>query len=61
VSRLDFERVLTLRKEELSWFNQKGADMIFPDYFERYKQVMPEEDRHDMIKALYKTLHGNDV
>lgn len=29
--------IFTLRREELEWFYQKGADFLFPDFFEPYK------------------------
>jgi proline iminopeptidase len=44
----------------LEWFYQKGADMLYPDYFEKYKEVIPVEERGDMMKAYYKRLTGDD-
>jgi len=52
--------IFTLRREELEWFYQKGADRLFPDYFEPYKAVIPVEERGDMMKAYYKRLTGDD-
>jgi len=52
--------ICTLRREELEWFYQKGADRLFPDYFEPYKACIPEAERGDMIKAYYKRLTGDD-
>jgi len=52
--------IFTLRKEELNWFYQKGADMLFPDYFEPYKNAIPVEERGDMMKAYYKRLTGDN-
>lgn len=52
--------ILTLRRAELEWFYQKGADMLFPDYFEPYKTCVPEEERGDMITAYYKRLTGDN-
>jgi len=52
--------IFTLRKEELLWFYQKGADMLFPDLFEPFRAVIPEEERGDMMKAYHKRLTGDD-
>ena len=34
--------------------------MLFPDYFDAYKAVIPLEERDDMMKAYYKRLTGDD-
>ncbi len=52
--------IFTLRREELEWFYQKGADFLFPDFFEPYKTMIPEAERGDMMKAYYKRLTGDD-
>lgn len=52
--------IFTLRKEELLWFYQKGADMLFPDYFDAFKAVIPEAERGDMMKAYYSRLTGDN-
>lgn len=52
--------IFTLRREELEWFYQKGADMLFPDFFEAYNAVIPVEERGDMMKAYYKRLTGDN-
>ncbi|MDW8304263.1 MAG: prolyl aminopeptidase [Acidobacteriota bacterium] len=62
------ERVLGLilrgifltRRKELLWFYQYGASEIFPDYWERYRDEIPEEERHDFISAYYKRLTSDD-
>lgn len=57
---LILQGIFTLRKEELSWFYQGGASMIFPDYFEAYQALIPVEERGDMIKAYYRRLTGDN-
>ncbi|TQS33991.1 hypothetical protein Golomagni_05645 [Golovinomyces magnicellulatus] len=52
--------IFTLRKEELDWFYQAGASMLFPDFFDDYQSVIPLEERNDMMKAYYKRLTGNN-
>ncbi|TVY84974.1 Proline iminopeptidase [Lachnellula suecica] len=52
--------IFTLRKEELEWFYQKGADNIFPDRFLAFKAVIPESERDDLMGAYYKRLTGDN-
>ncbi|KAG0647763.1 Prolyl aminopeptidase [Hyphodiscus hymeniophilus] len=52
--------IFTLQRSELEWFYQKGADMLFPDYFDAYKKVIPEAERGDMMGAYYKRLTGDN-
>ncbi|KAK9894276.1 proline iminopeptidase [Cystobasidium minutum MCA 4210] len=51
--------VFTLRRSELEFFYQgPGTGFLFPDYWEQYEAVIPEEERGDMIEAYYKRLTG---
>lgn len=34
--------IFTLRRKELLWFYQQGADFLFPDFFEAYQAPIPE-------------------
>ena len=34
--------------------------MLFPDFFDAYKAVIPVEERGDMMKAYYQRLTGDD-
>lgn len=52
--------IFTLKRSELQWFYQSGANMLFPDYFEPYEAVIPEAERGDMMAAYYKRLTGDD-
>ena len=52
--------IFTVRREELEWFYQKGANMIYPDYYDKYKEVIPVEERGDMMAAYYKRLTGDN-
>jgi len=52
--------IFTLRRSELEWFYQSGAEWIFPDYFENYKSMIPESERGDMMAAYHKRLTGDD-
>ena len=48
--------IFMLRPKELRWFYQEGASYIFPDEWEKYEQVIPQEERSDFISAYYKRL-----
>ncbi|MBC8196712.1 MAG: prolyl aminopeptidase [Candidatus Marinimicrobia bacterium] len=52
--------IFLLRKFEIEWFYQYGASNIFPDAWEKYIEVIPEEERGDIVKAFYKRLTSND-
>ena len=62
------ERVLGLilrgifltRRKELEWFYQYGASEIFPDFWERYRDEIPEDERSDFMTAYYKRLTSDD-
>lgn len=52
--------IFTLRRKELLWFYQSGADFLFPDRFEAYRSVIPEAERSDLMAAYYRRLTGDD-
>lgn len=52
--------IFTLRKKELNFFYQEGADFLFPDYFAEYKKLIPVAERGDFMKAYYRRLTGNN-
>jgi proline iminopeptidase len=62
------ERVLGLilrgiflcRPEDIRWFYQQGANRLFPDVWEAYLNPIPEAERHDLIRAYYRRLTGED-
>ncbi|MBX7175095.1 MAG: prolyl aminopeptidase [Pyrinomonadaceae bacterium] len=52
--------IFLTRKSELQWFYQHGCSEIFPDFWERYRDEIPEEERGDFISAYYKRLTSED-
>lgn len=52
--------IFTLRRKELLWFYQEGANFLFPDFFEDFVAQIPEDERHDMMAAYYKRLTGSN-
>ncbi|HXF42654.1 MAG TPA: prolyl aminopeptidase [Pyrinomonadaceae bacterium] len=52
--------IFLTRRKELLWFYQYGASEIFPDYWERYRDEIPENERTDFMSAYYKRLTSDD-
>ena len=60
VRGLALRGIFLTRRKELEWFYQYGASEIFPDFWERYRDEIPEEERGDFMTAYYKRLTGDD-
>lgn len=52
--------IFLLRKKEIDWFYQEGASWIYPDAWEKYLEPIPENERHDLVKAFHKRLTSPD-
>jgi len=52
--------IFLLRKVEIDWFYQQGCSYIFPDAWEKYISIIPENERNDFVKAYYKRLISKD-
>jgi proline iminopeptidase len=52
--------IFLCRPEEIHWFYREGANRIFPDYWQDFIAPIPENERHDLLRAHYKRLIGND-
>ncbi|HUF05420.1 MAG TPA: prolyl aminopeptidase [Aridibacter sp.] len=52
--------IFLTRPKELKWFYQCGASEIFPDYWRRYRDEIPEDERGDYMTAYYKRLTSDD-
>lgn len=52
--------IFLTRRKELLWFYQYGASEIFPDYWERYRDTIPEDERDDFMAAYYKRLTSDN-
>jgi proline iminopeptidase len=61
VSELIVRGIFTLRRQEIQWFYQRGADAIYPDEWEKYVAPIPEAERSDMVKAYYRRLTSANV
>ncbi|KNZ62887.1 prolyl aminopeptidase [Puccinia sorghi] len=61
VKGLILRGIFALRRAELEFFYQgPGTSFIFPEYWEEYVSIIPQEERNDMISAYYKRLTSDD-
>jgi proline iminopeptidase len=60
VGGLILRGIFTLRREELLWYYQYGASLLFPDKWQRFLAPIPPEERHDLIAAYHRRLTGPD-
>ena len=60
VTELVLRGIFLCRPKEIEWFYQRGASAIYPDAWEDYIRVIPEEERGDLLSAFYRRLTGPD-
>lgn len=48
--------IFLCRPKEIKWFYQEGASKIFPDFWDKYLEVIPQSEHHDLVAAYYKRL-----
>jgi len=60
VTELVLRGIFLGRKSEVDWLDQSGASMFFPDAWEDYLAPIPEDERHDLVRAYYNRLVGHD-
>jgi len=60
VTELVLRGIFLLRKQEIDWFYQRGASILYPDAWEPYLAHIPEAERGDLLKAYYARLTHED-
>lgn len=60
VTALVLRGIFLLRKKEIHWFYQSGANAVFPDAWEPYMEAIPERERSDFLSAYHKRLTSPD-
>jgi proline iminopeptidase len=60
VSTMVLRGIFLCRPREIDWFYQYGASAIFPDVWEEFLRVIPEQERGDMLEAYYRRLTSED-
>tara|TARA_R110002072_G_scaffold72206_4_gene172733 strand:- start:2616 stop:3590 length:975 start_codon:yes stop_codon:yes gene_type:complete len=53
--------VFTCRQIELDWFYRRGANMLFPDSWERLVGSLSATETEDVLKAYYERMQEPDV
>lgn len=60
VTELIVRGIFTLRKSEIRWFYQQGADQLFPEAWEKFVAPIPPAERHDLLSAYHRRLTGDN-
>ena len=62
VMELVLRGIFLLRPWELDWFYGKpdGAGALYPDLYEKFLEPIPDDRRHEIIKAYYERLTSED-
>jgi proline iminopeptidase len=60
VTELVLRGIFLLRKQEIEWFYQRGASILYPDAWEPFLAHIPEDERGDMLSAYYRRLTSDD-
>jgi proline iminopeptidase len=53
--------IFLVRPQEIRWFYQYGAHYFYPEEWERFLAPIPENERHDLVKAYNKRLRSDDL
>jgi len=56
VAHLVLRGVFLMMQRELNWFYEGGAGAFWPDLWDRFQSLIPEDERHDMIGAYHRRL-----
>jgi proline iminopeptidase len=60
VTELVLRGIFLLRKQEIDWFYQRGASILYPDAWEPYIAHIPEAERDDLLIAYHRRLTSED-
>lgn len=61
VTELILRGIFLLRRQEIEWFYQRGASILYPDAWEPYFEHIPEAERGDLLSAYYRRLTSEDA
>jgi len=60
VSGIILRGVFLCRPRDIQWFYQDGASFIFPDVWQKFLSIIPQEEQKDMVSAYYKRLTSDN-
>lgn len=61
VSGLILRGVFTGRKCEVDWLYKHGASLVYPDAWANFVNLIPEDERGDLVAAYHRRLTGADT
>ncbi len=61
VSHLVLRGVFMMTQVELKWFYGGGAGKFWPETWKRFQELIPEDERNDMIGAYHKRLFSGNL
>ena len=61
VSGLVLRGVFLCRPRDIQWFYQDGTSRMYPDLWQDYIRVIPEQERGDLVAAFYRRLCSDDL
>jgi proline iminopeptidase len=61
VQALVLRGIFTMTRAELDWFYAGGAGAFWPEPWRAFAEMVPAEERHDLIAAYHKRLFGDDT
>jgi len=53
--------IFLLRRKEIDWFYEGGAAAIYPDAWEPFRDLIPENERGSFVDAYKKRLNSDDM
>uniref|UniRef100_A0A2N9J9W2 Proline iminopeptidase n=1 Tax=Fagus sylvatica TaxID=28930 RepID=A0A2N9J9W2_FAGSY len=53
--------IFLVRKKEIDWFYEGGAAAIYPDAWEPFRDLIPENERGSFLHAYKKRLNSDDL
>ncbi|WP_428355645.1 prolyl aminopeptidase [Methyloprofundus sp.] len=60
VKALALRGIFLSRPKEIEWFYQKGAGKIYPEDWEKFIEIIPEQEQQNIAAAYYKRLTSED-
>ena len=60
VTELVLRGIFLFQQTELDWLYRYGASELFPEGWDAFGAIIPEEERHDLIEAYRKRLTSDD-
>lgn len=61
VKHLILRGVFLMTRRELDWFYRGGAGSFWPDVWERFTTIIPEDEHDDLIGAYHRRLFSGDL